>query len=105
MPRGTRNHWDRLLPKLDAMGVLSQVDASALGRYCERLDAWHQMRSKRISNFEDSLRISTHLLRLEREFGLTPSARGSMGNLSIGQKDSKYGNSKDARERRSYLSV
>jgi P27 family predicted phage terminase small subunit len=80
------------------MGILTAVDAFALGRYCTLLARWIVAKDfiERASEIVDGragalvaarrhpyaeifLSIPPLLLRLEQEFGLTPSARSSFG--------------------------
>src|SRR5258708_7643626 len=35
-----RAEWDRIVPKLEAMGVLSTIDESALNQYCSVYSRW-----------------------------------------------------------------
>jgi P27 family predicted phage terminase small subunit len=100
--------WDQLVLELNAMGVLSIVDWRALQRYCELFVDWKQAQDfirrngttytitepdekgkpklVRIAKFpqvniRDSLTLQ--LLRLEQEFGLTPSARAGLGGGKV----------------------
>ena len=111
--------WDQLVVELNSMGVLSVVDWRAIQRYCELFIDWKQaqdfirrngttytitelddvtgkpkivnVRKFPQVNVRDSL--SMQLLRLEQEFGLTPSARARI-TVDIAAPDdplAKYG--------------
>lgn len=96
--------WNELAPQLNRMGVLAIVDAEALGRYCRTWARWCAAedfiakhgtvypimgwKPKPGGGYEERLaKMAQHpqvreasdladkLGRLEREFGLTPSAR------------------------------
>ncbi|NOT01031.1 MAG: phage terminase small subunit P27 family [Phycisphaerales bacterium] len=87
--------WHDLAPKLCAMGVLTTADGLAFARYCDLWARWtdatrfideHGMtatitrRTGRVDHVaypqvRIASRLSDELLKLEREFGLTPSAR------------------------------
>lgn len=83
--------WKRIAAQLEGMNVLTAADESALMRYARFLSRWIAAERKLIEHgdtFEDDkgnsvarpeVRISNdmhdRLLRLEQQFGLTPSAR------------------------------
>lgn len=87
--------WAWLIPKLDLMGVLSVIDRYALVRYCVTCARWRRV-AKTLASMADETyehetksgatrqlcpevvleaKLATGLLRLEQEFGLTPSSR------------------------------
>ena len=91
-----RGFWIALVPELERLGLLTKIDLAALSRYCT---AWAQWREAEKFIAENGFvytikddkgkakcvvqwpqvgianRLSAQLLRLEQEFGLTPSAR------------------------------
>lgn len=105
-----RRAWKKLIPMLEAMGVLSRSDGNAIARYCDLLAQWREVRVwcdqngtsypiRKLNPETGELYVvgfklfpqvrlaneyATLLLRLEREFGLTPSARArlAMGDMS-----------------------
>jgi len=104
--------WDELRPQLDAMGVLSKIDAGALARYCDTWAWWRATRDwlEKNGEFYEAvnksgdeytaqypqvnlcLKLAQQLSKLEAEFGLTPSARTNMQavkSLGKGNKDLK----------------
>ncbi len=91
--------WKQLIPKLDAMGVLTTADKNALVRYCRLWSRWRQAEEflqKRGDSYlaKDSQgnlkgiraypqvrmanQLAEQLLRLENHFGLTPAARARL---------------------------
>ena len=74
--------WADLVPVLEDMGVLTSADGHALGRYCEIHAMWLDA-LKRDDN-ADALKCNAALLKLEHEFGLTPSSRAG---LAVRKKD------------------
>ena len=90
--------WNRMAVQLDDIGILTQVDGNALHRYCETWASWVEatekvkslglvygttgdkgqktVKSNPIVGMAQ--KYSDQLLRLEQEFGLTPSARSGM---------------------------
>lgn len=92
--------WRKLIPLLDEMGVLSRVDERAIARYCQLTVAFYKasdfVNKVGITHFlEDEngkptgevetypqldkmLSISDRLLKLEIQFGMTPSARARL---------------------------
>ena len=82
--------WRQIAPDLCKMKVLARTDRNALARYCETLVNWkvaQKIMSEKGQVYENAGRLETvpyvrhlgqwhhMLLRLEQEFGLTPSAR------------------------------
>ena len=99
-----RRAWRELIPQLEMMKVLTKIDKNALVRYCQTLAMWreaHEFLQKHgtVYSERDSggkvtglreypqvarvLRLSEALLRLEKQFGLTPAARASL-SIDVG---------------------
>ena len=94
-----RKVWEELVPLLDGMGVLTVVDRLSLARYCKLTADWVKL-SKVIDEHGDVYPVrdkqdktvgfrmlpqvkvreslSAELRQLDREFGLTPSARSRL---------------------------
>jgi len=91
--------WDQIIPALANMGVAKGVDANALSRYCTIFARWRECEEFLIrhgttfplKNSEGKLvevkefpqvgrsgRLADQLLRLEQQFGMTPSARANL---------------------------
>ena len=84
-----RDEWDRIVPQLLNLGVLSKVDRTALACYCESWGTYLKARGKieregevvsgevnpwlRIANEQKKL-----ALRFLMEFGLTPATRSRL---------------------------
>ena len=87
------------MPQLEQMGILGRCDREALARYCQMWAKWREVELwlmthgdcypekdpsgrivalKEYAQVSRSIRLSEHLLRLEKQFGLTPAARASM---------------------------
>lgn len=95
LPDEARTHWRRLVRALAAVGVLARADGNALARYVHSLTRWLKLAAdvgangeaidvptsdggtRRMVRCETKLlaELDAALLRLEREFGLTPAAR------------------------------
>jgi len=94
-----KSAWKNLAPQLDEMGVLSRIDRNALARYCESWARWKACAEfiqqygetyKQLDNDGNVKavlpwpqvasygRLAEQLLRLEVQFGLTPSARADL---------------------------
>lgn len=89
-----RAEWDRLLPILRAMGVLSKGDGAALTVYCVAFSDWKAAREDVDKDgrllFDDygkaypnpsiamGAKALDTLTRFIKEFGLTPSSRSSI---------------------------
>lgn len=97
-----------LAPQLHALGVLTNVDLDALGRYCVLHVEWKkhlaicQRGGDVLIGRDESGRVKytqvgpsatlvnkygAQLLRLAQEFGLTPSSRASMTTTAAGSGD------------------
>lgn len=95
--------WDKLIPILEAMGLLTLADGNALSRYCRLWARWVRAEEFIVKYGETyplkdkdgnarcfmqhpqvgiSHRLSAALTKLEAEYGLTPAAR-------VGLKGSK----------------
>jgi P27 family predicted phage terminase small subunit len=88
--------WKQVVPMLATMGVLANTDGNALARYCRLWVRWKQAdafiqkygetyplkdEKGKVKCFQQHPQVgivnklSTTLLRLEQEFGLTPASR------------------------------
>lgn len=85
-----RRKWDELVPRLEKLGVLTAEDGEALALFCvswsqywvlRRFIAKHghtyELNGRRwgYPEVQMAAQLAMYLLRLEQEFGLTPSAR------------------------------
>ncbi len=100
-----RRAWEHLTPKLVAMGVLTKVDGNALARYCAMWASWRSLTTfieqhgttytvdqgdvKPYPQVKQSQNLADQLLRLEQQFGLTPSARARMTTEITQEKPDK----------------
>ena len=96
LTKGGQFAWSDLVPLLIELGVLSRIDGNALARYCHLWDRWRKAEDFLLANGEVcevrddegrvvstrawpqvdiAFRLAQALLRLEQEFGMTPSAR------------------------------
>lgn len=78
--------WGRAIDHLQELGVIGRADENALIRYCVTFARWMEcerfIQDNGMTNGSDEYpqvtrasRLSEQLLKLEREFGLTPAAR------------------------------
>jgi P27 family predicted phage terminase small subunit len=91
-----RAKWDDVVPKLQAMRVMTTADVEPIARYCAMYEQWVKyleqmrrgldvivMRDKdgKVRYMQSSpaatmfVKLAASMLRIEQEFGLTPSAR------------------------------
>ncbi len=103
---------------LDRMGVLTKVDCNALARYCVLWSRWRKAEEfirdrgdsylvkdeagglKAIKPYPQvrmANQLSEQLLRLEQQFGMTPSART---RIEVPQQDAQ-----DGQDKRRYLRI
>ncbi len=99
--------WRQLAPLLDAMGVLTRIDANALARYCRLWSRWRKseafldekgemypLRDEKgqVKYFQQwpqvaiAHKLALQLTRLEQELGMTPAARS---RIRIEKKNDK----------------
>ncbi len=95
--------WRRLIPLLEQMNVLTRIDGNALARYCQLWSRWKRAElfiqkhgdTYPIKDEKGKIRclqqfpqvaiankLAQQLTRLEQEFGLTPSARSRITQVS-----------------------
>jgi P27 family predicted phage terminase small subunit len=95
----SREKWDELIPKLVAMGVMTNADIDTIARYCtmheQYLKYLDQVRrgldvlvmrddAGRVKYMQSTpaatmmTKLAASMLRIEQEFGLTPSARSQI---------------------------
>lgn len=100
--------WDRIVPVLEAIGVLAVMDENALARYCTTWATWRKMcqfiekhgETYKILNEDGSIKLLQQypqvaicnraailLGRLEQEFGMTPSSRSNLDVKIKGLED------------------
>jgi P27 family predicted phage terminase small subunit len=89
-----KDEWERLSPKLRDLGILTPLDRAMFSVYCElwkefleakkiidkdgpilTTDRGHQVKHPAVRMMHDA---ADRLLKIAREFGLTPSSRASM---------------------------
>ena len=88
MSHGARRIWDILIPLLEAQSTATLIDAMALARYCQMFSQWVELtqyidsQGGRVevprSVIVDEQAVAKNLLAMEREFGMTASARTSI---------------------------
>lgn len=100
-----KTFWRLIVGQLHALGLLAKVDGPALARYCALTVRWRQAllfieehgETYPVRDTEGTViglrtfpqvwlmkGLAQELLRLEREFGMTPSARASFGVSPLG---------------------
>jgi len=70
--------WDQVVPFLLEIGVLSRVDSNALARYCVGVVRFQRLFNHPNAQVTAVSKLAAQLLRLEKQFGMTPSARQSI---------------------------
>lgn len=70
------------------MGVLTKADGNAVARYCVLVVAFHSC------DLDTQLKIADRLLKLEQQFGLTPSARAGLATRKESEPTENRGKSR-----------
>jgi len=99
LSKQAKQAWAELAPQIAAMGILGRCDRNALARYCQTWAKWRKAEewvmehgdyvaiknaSGQVTEIKEppqvarSIRLADQLLRLEQQFGLTPSARAGL---------------------------
>lgn len=103
-----REKWDNVVPKLKAMGVMTNADVDTIARYC----TMHEQFVKYLDQCRRGLdvlvirddagkvkymqstpaatmlsKLAASMLRIEQEFGLTPSARSGLSGTQEKPRD------------------
>jgi P27 family predicted phage terminase small subunit len=84
-----REEWERVVPELDRLGLLTRVDLAAVEVYCDLYAQWRRARLKLRTGFSDGhgkrkpeVQVTRDAAALMRqfmvEFGLTPSSRSRL---------------------------
>lgn len=108
MSKNARSVWRTILPLLEGLKVLTKADGFALVRYCYMTVAWQRCQEfldkhgdaypildragkpRGFMSFPQArreLELADRLLRIEQQFGLTPSARARLQTLPEPVKD------------------
>lgn len=97
LPAGAQKEWERIVPLLEGMGVLTQVDGMALAAYCAAVAQWFAAEevigkfglviaearpAGKVLRINPAVRIKSDSLRQMNvflgQFGLSPSTRSKI---------------------------
>ena len=73
-----RDMWNKLVPELVNLGVMTKMDGFSFSRYCVYAVLWMEALSRPGRAETDFERYANQCLKLEAAFGLTPSSRASL---------------------------
>jgi len=90
LSKDAKTIWRRIVPQLEAMGVLAICDRNALARYCDLVERYIRLSSTPCEGqLTLLLKMTPVLIRLEREFGLTPSARAGLSVPAVNPRENR----------------
>ena len=117
LPKEVQNLWEKIVNRADLIGVVKEIDTEAIARYAEMLCRYRKIvkrlhrvgqfsavfvdgKKRMVTNpeFKAASDLADRLLRLEKEFGMTSSARAHL----IGERKSQ-GQDAESAKKRSYL--
>lgn len=94
IPDDAAEIWAELIPMLDRLQVLGEIDGGTLERYCRYAALWRKavavceqpggsvtVTEKGMSDsaeFRQMVKLGQELLKIEQQFGMTPSARARL---------------------------
>lgn len=93
LTREARAEWDRIIPELTRMKLTKEIDRSSLAAYCECWSTYVDVikASKRGDvTLAQVTMVSKELRQWCREFGLTPSAEGSVRPPELPDADDPF---------------
>ena len=94
--------WNRVAPKLAKQKVLTGADVATLGRYCQLFISYLKAQAfitangisyegpsgrKEWPEARARIQLAQELLRIEREFGLTPASRSNVAGQLMPETD------------------
>lgn len=110
LPENAKQVWRKALRHLSEMGVVGKVDANALARYCVTFARWRECEEfiqqfgmtqtykqdgrvviEEFPQVSRASRLSDQLLKIEREFGMTPAARVNLTPTKAAGSEAKHG--------------
>lgn len=98
--------WNFVCPLIAGMNVAGAADTNAIARYCRLFARWrecedfvtkHGMTDENFKEYPQvgrAARLADQLLKLEQQFGMTPSARAAMAVRTDGKAKQDKGKSK-----------
>ena len=108
LSENTSLYFEKITKQLQVLNILGEIDIGAISRYCDLFTKWLQLRdiiSKgliiKVETAEGTkaeanpaltpyMKISAELLKYEKEFGMTPSARANLSLIHISEPTRPY---------------
>lgn len=96
LAKDAKKVWQKVVPRLMNLGIIGAIDEHILSRYCQIYVRWREMEEfitkfgvtraikdknnklidlKEYPQVERAYKLSDQLMRIERQFGMTPAAR------------------------------
>lgn len=82
--------WNKLVPDLVNLGVMTELDSFSFGRYCTYAVLWLAELGSDDRKETTLEKYANQLSKIEREFGLTPSSRASLSVKEPEEKKDGY---------------
>lgn len=103
LDKEAKAEWKRIAPELDRLGLLTQIDASAMAAYCQAYSRWKQAEIalnkhgtvfktpngyiQQLPQVAIAQKYSKIMREFCQEFGLTPASRTRINTQKLGEED------------------
>lgn len=108
LPKGAKRYWREIAPQLEKVGLIGLVDSAAFAAHCDSVGKFEEV-SRKLKTLEDLTdhtpqgymvqsalftirnKLWDQVMTSAKQFGVTPTARGSRPSSDI-KPDDEWGN-------------